>query len=185
MSGGVAMTILAWLQGLPAWLLVALGTTVFIVAVLLALAVKNLTLSIRIKKKQARKLDSIVEIDRDDLASDLEKLSSSIAALVGEYRGPMQEAWWASAESKDAASIRLAYAQIEGKLVEKYSYKFAADATRLIRRASKVVPIDSAALWNSKHGVRGEHQIVEMYMLLASLADDVRSPKEPLPVAER
>lgn len=168
----------AWLQAVPGWAvaLIALATFAALVAIL------YFGYGFWLKRQQAKMLERFVHIDRDQLADELEDLSRKIAALVGEFRGPLQEAWWSNAMQADHESMRTSQARIEGQLIEKYSYRHAADVWRLIRRASKVVPVDQRDVWHFQHGVRGEYDVVNIYMFLAALSDDVRAPARSLPV---
>ena len=97
----------------------------------------------------------------------------------------MQEAWWNSTKLDDPRTGQVSYARTEGQLIERYSHRHGADVWRLIRRASKVVPLDQEEIWRIQNGIRGEHDLVAVYMLLAALADDVRTPKAPLPRTDR
>ncbi|MCO6387744.1 hypothetical protein [Aliihoeflea sp. 40Bstr573] len=172
----------AWVESsIPLWA----AAVVFIVVFAAMLCAANFGYGLHLKRKQSRAIDQAVTIDRDLLADELEDLSRKIAALVGEYRGPMQEAWWRDTANSNPASMRESHSRIEGQMIEKYSYRHAADAWRLIRRASKVVAIDQSELWGVSHGVRSEHDVINIYMLLAQLSDDVRSPKIPLPMTDR
>lgn len=174
MSAWVKMT-----EAVPIWAVVLIG----LLTLAILLAIMNFGYGFYLKRRQAKQLDRIVHIDRDALADELEDMSKKIAALVGEFRGPMQVAW--CEDAGDPQAMRRSYADVEGKLIEKYSYRHGADVWRLIRRASKVIPLDRGSIWRVEHGVRGENDLISMYMLLATLSDDVRAPKAPIPMIDR
>lgn len=177
----VAVSVWAWLEShLPYWAIACVFLAVF-AGLLFAI---NQGYGFIVKRKQSRLIDQVVTIDRESLANELEEISRKIAALVGEFRGPMQEAWWKESMNRDPGAVRASYARIEGQLIEKYSYRHAADVWRLIRRAMKVTPIDRGELWQIQHGARSEHDMMNIYMFLAALADDVRSPKQTLPMTD-
>ncbi|MFH1554126.1 MAG: hypothetical protein ABII76_04585 [Pseudomonadota bacterium] len=172
----------AWLEShLPYWGIFC----IFLFLLTVFFALTYFIRAIILDNKKSKNMDRIISIDRDSLADHIEDISRKIASLVGEYRGPMQEAWWADTGNRDISSIRLSYNRVEGKLVEKYSDRYAADVWRLIRRASKVVIIDQTEIWRVQHGVRGESDLITMYMFLSALADDVRTPRAPLPKSDR
>jgi|GEM_PF-6696726 len=167
----------AWFESnVPYWAM----ALIFVGLIICALAAAYFIQGILLKRKQSRAIDKLITIDREELAGKLEEMARKIAALVGEYRGPMQEEWWKDAVSRDPAHIRIGMARIEGKLIEKYSDKYAADIWGLIRRASKVVPIDRGLVWRIRHGVRNESDLAELYSILAQIADDIRCPTPPL-----
>ncbi|MDZ5699190.1 hypothetical protein [Chelativorans sp. M5D2P16] len=181
-AGAGIMTAWAWLESnLPYWGI----ASVFAMTLVVILAGMNFAYGLFLKRKQSAFLDRVVTIDRDALADELEDMSRKVAGLVGEFRGPMQEAWWKDSANRDPSTLRESHTRIEGQLIEKYSYRHGADVWRLIRRASKVVPVDRGDIWQIQHGVRGEHDLINVYMFLASLADDVRSPKAPIPMTDR
>lgn len=172
----------AWVrmsESLPDWAVVLIGLS----TLALLLAIMNYGYGFYLKRQQAKQLERIVHIDRDALAEELEDISRKIAGLVGEFRGPMQEAWWS--EVGDGRAMQSSRAKLEGKLIEKFSFRYGADVWRLIRRASKVVAIDRGDIWRVQHGVNSGHDLIAIYMLLATLADDVRAPKAPVPMTDR
>lgn len=178
--GGGLMTLWAWLtSNVPPWglALIALSTAALILIIL------NFGYSLFLKHQSQKRLAKFVEIDRDQLADEIETLSQKIAALLGEYRGPMQEAWWKDAASRDPTDIRTGMARIEGKLIEKYSDRHAADVWRLIRRASKVIPLHRSDVWRISHRIGSEHDLNSLFLLLANIADDIRYPIQPLPTS--
>ena len=176
MSAAVAWW--AWFESqVPYWAMALIFVGMGIAILFAAYLVQSMML----KRKQSRAIDKLVTIDREELASKLEDLSKKVAALVGEYRGPMQEEWWKDTASQDPVSIRTGMAKIEGKLIEKYSDRYAADVWMLLRRASKVIPMDRGMIWRLQHGIRSEHELMELYAVLARIADDIRYPTAPLP----
>ncbi|MBB4004269.1 hypothetical protein [Aurantimonas endophytica] len=182
LAAALLMSAWAWLESqLPYWAIASVFITTFVVM----LAGTNYIYAILLKRRQVKMMDRIVHIDREQLADELQETSQKIAALVGEFLGPMQEAWWREADRSNPAVMQSGRARIEGQLVEKYSYRHGADVWRLIRRASKVVPIDQGDMWQIQHGVRGDHDLVNIYMFLAALSDDIRTPKTPLPQTDR
>jgi membrane protein YdbS with pleckstrin-like domain len=179
---GALGAIWAWIESqLPYW---AIALVFFGVVALLAVTLNQIT-GYRLKRKQWNAIDKMVTIDRDALATELEVIAQKIAALLGEYRGPIQEAWWKDSESRGSRAAHAGHAIMEGKLIEKYSDRHAATVWMLIRRASKVIPLDRGEIWTIEHGIRGEHDLNALYMLLANLADDIRYPTAPLPERDR
>lgn len=115
--------------------------------------------------------------NRELLANDLEKMSRKIAALVGEYKGPLQESWWKESGNRERITAsHEARAVIEGRLVQRYSDLYATDAWLLIRRTQKVIYVELGRMYHMQHHVTGEMDITGMYVFLAQLADDVRVP---------
>jgi hypothetical protein len=169
-----------WLESnLPYWAI----ALIFFGVLIVMLHAADRAYAIILKRKYSRTMDNHPEIDRDELADEVEAMSGKIAALVGEFRGPMQEAWWN--EARNAGEPRLDKARIEGKLVEKFSDRYGASVWVLIRTASKVVSMDRSELWGLQSGIRGEREITELYMFLARLAADIRNPAPPLPENNR
>lgn len=177
-----AMSAWAWIESnVPIWVAVL----VFLMALAAMSAVAYFVMGIYLKRQQQRMLKKFVNIDRDALAIELEELSKKIAALVGEFLGPMQEAWWRDAANMDTAMLRESRTKLEGQLIEKYSYRYAGDVWKLIRRASKIINLDQSDLWSISHGVRSENDLVSIYMFLAQIADDVRYLVPTLPRTDR
>ncbi len=179
---GFAFAGWAWLESQLALWAIAL---IFLGVALGALYGASLIQLMMFRRKQSRTIDKLVKIDREALASELENLSRKISALVGEYRGPMQEEWWKNATKESAQAVHQGMARIEGKLIEKYSDRHGTDVWMLIRRASKVIPLERSMIWRLQHGVRSEHDLFEICTVLATIADDIRYPKAPLPELDR
>lgn len=180
--GAGAMSAYIYLtEAVPGWAAIVVGLFVF--AVLLAIIFFGFSLAL--KWKQSKMLDRIVHIDRDALATELLEMSRKIAALAGDFRGPIQEAWWQGEGDPNSINlIRTSQSKLEGQMIERYSTRYAADVWILIRRASKVVPIDRGDTWKVEHGVRGEHDLLNVFILLAKLSDDVRNPLPPLAMTD-
>jgi hypothetical protein len=177
----VAALIAAWgwlTSNLPMWAV----TLVFLGAVVLLLACLKLIMSILSKWRQDRQFRAFVAIDRDELATELAEMSRKVATLLGEFLGPMQQAWVDGNAELQAGkvSFRDNEVRVVGRMLERYSEKYGADVWRLVRRASKVVQLDRREIWFLEHGVRSDHDLVQIYRYLASLSDDVRSPTLPL-----
>lgn len=177
-----ALAAWAWFESkVPYWAM----ALIFLGVMICGLAAAYYIQGIILKRKQSRAIDKLVTIDREELAGKLEEMAQKIAALVGEYRGPMQEEWWKDAMIRDPSAIRTGMARIEGKLIEKYSDKYAANVWGLVRRASKVIQFDRGLLWHIQRGVRHENDLAELYTVLAQIADDIRYPAPPLPETDR
>lgn len=180
-AGGIGAA-WAWLESqLPYW---AIALVFFGIVTLLTITLNQIT-GFRLKRKQWNAISKMVTIDRDALAKELEAVAQKVAALLGEYRGPIQEAWWKDSMSRDPREAQAGHARMEGKLIEKYSDRHAATVWMLIRRASKIIPLDKGEVWRIQHGIRSEHDLSALYVLLANLADDVRYPMAPLPERDR
>lgn len=130
----IAGMIWAWLKETPWW--------VAMPAIFLALG--GSTAGIYFRK--IRELPKRVT-NRDQLADALENLSRRIAALVGEYRGPLQESWWKENDKPERGTGAFqAQSLIEGRLIQRYSDLHATDAWMLLRRTQKVIPVDIGVL---------------------------------------
>lgn len=178
---GVAVVVAGYLEGLAIWALLLIAGA----AVAAALLTGNAVMAVLVKLKQMQAISKANDIDRDALALELEEICRKVAALVGEFRGPLDEAWLSGTSSDDWRSAQVSRSRIVGQLVERYSHRYVADVWRLVRRASKVVPLDQADMWRLQHGARSEHDLTDIVMILAALADDVRTPKAPLPRTDR
>lgn len=179
--GGFGLAVWAWLESrLPYWAIAIVGLGAVATLVVIANSVHALVARERLRRH------THAPIDRESLAKRLEDLSRAIATLVGEFRGPLQSAWWADSPSRDSPhGHQMRYAEAEGKLVERYSARYAADVWICIATAGKIVPLDRGDLWQIQHGIRSEHELVAVYQYLAMLAAEIRHPNPRLPMTDR
>lgn len=179
----VAVTLWARLTSLlPGWGL----AIVFTAVAALGLVVLASVYSVWLSRRAARLQDRHVKIDRDALADELAELCHKIGALSGGFSGPMQEAWWAEAVRKGAASNpHQVRAAVEGRLIEKFTERYIGKVWVLIRRSQKVVAIDRNDLFRLQVGIRSEQDLAALVVFLATLSDDVRNPAPLLPMSDR
>lgn len=179
--GGAAMTGLVWLSNQPNWLAILIGMCA-ITALLMAFYAM---FGILEKRKRIEMYEKVVRIDREALADDLEDLARDISGVATEYAGQIQEAFWSETLSGSGAIPgRSAQARAEGRMIAAFGAKYQAKAYILIRRASKVVPIEAGMHWRIQHGVRSEHDLATLTIFLSQLSDDVRNPTKPIPMYE-
>ena len=70
---------------------------------------------------------------------------------------------------------------MEGKLVEKFSDRYASDVSTVIALTRKCISLNRTDVWMVEHGVRSESDLIALHQFLAKLAVELRHSDPTLP----
>lgn len=139
------------------------------------------------KRREQPPASAAQQLDRMKLADDAENLAMKIAAFAGEASSRSKVAWsqengWLRQSNPGDPSRSLSpdlQAEEEGRMLEKFGEKYAAELWRIVALAEKCVPMDRNDLWNIKNGPSSIFHLSDIPQFLYRLAANLRYPDLP------